>query len=328
MNQAPAVDPGLTVFEKLLYLRRGQTAELARSVSAGQLSAVADQMRDRAFTTGAVLMREGEAPLAAYSLVRGRVQVSRRGQVLGEVGPGAAIGIRGIFSRDVVGLGAVATTDVLALELDRDVLVDIFEDVFPFLLETIKAGARRHLDFIRRMTQVPDQLPPIQPEPFLSGPLDFVRRLLLLKTPGGPFERSALDALAEVAQAARHRSFDAGSRLWSEGDRADAACLVIDGTIACSSARDDGSVEFRVGRGAAIGALEAIAARPRWHDAVAETKVELLDLHFDDVFDVFEDNVDMAMDFLAWMSSDALHLVETTLGPGRELLDFFTGSSD
>ena len=89
---------------------------------------------------------------------------------------------------------------MLALELDRETLADIFEDFFPLLLEAIKESSRRHLDFIRRMKQVPDQLPAIHPEPFLLDGLDFVERLLLLKTPGGPFERSSVDALAEIAQ--------------------------------------------------------------------------------------------------------------------------------
>ena len=73
---------------------------------------------------------------------------------------------------------------------------------------------------------------------------------------------------------------------------------------------------------------ESIAGEPRWHDAVAETHAEVLEHDMDDVIDVFEDNIEMAMDFLAWVSSDALNLIETTLGPGPELLAFFTGSSD
>jgi hypothetical protein len=102
----------------------------------------------------------------------------------------------------------------------------------------------------------------------------------------------------------------------------------VSGTIACASSRDDGPVRFRARSGTAIGAVEAIAGQPRWHDAVAETHVEVLEHDIDDVFDVFEDNVEMAMDFLAWVSSDALNLIETTVGPGPELLDFFTGASD
>ena len=321
MKEETGVDPMLSIFEKILHLRR--ETRVSSAVSAGQLSVVAGEMRDRAFKAGSVLMREGEAPVAAYFLVRGQVRVSRRGHVLGEVGPGAAV-----VSRDALGLGAIATTDVLALELDRDTLADIFEDLFPLLLETIKETSRRHLDFIRKLKQVPEQLPAIHPEPFLPGQLNFVERLLLLKTPGGPFERSSVDALAEIAQSARYRSIGPGTTLWSEGERSGTACLIVSGAIACASSRDGGPVQFRAGRGSAIGALESIAGLPRWHDAVAETHAEVLENDLDNVIDVFEDNVEMAMDFLAWVSNDALHLIETTLGPGPELLAFFTRSSD
>jgi len=57
---------------------------------------------------------------------------------------------------------------------------------------------------------------------------------------------------------------------------------------------------------------------------LAETRVDVLETS---VNDLIEDNVEMATDFLAWVSSAALALIETTFGPGPELLDFFTGSS-
>jgi CRP-like cAMP-binding protein len=325
MTTTPIVDPALSIFEKMLHLRRGQSSRPARAVSAGQLSVLADQMRERSFNAGTVLMREGEAINAAYSVVRGRVRVSRRGQVLGEVGPGAAVGVGGIVSRDVLGLGAVAVTDVLALELDRETLVDIFEDLFPILLEAIRDSSRRHLDRIKRLKHVPDLLPAVHPAPSVLDRLDFVERLLLLKTREGPFEHSSIDAVAEIAERARQRSIEPGTTLWSEGDRAGTACLLVSGSVRCSVSRDDGPVEFRAGSGTAIGALESIAEQLRWHDAIAETRVEVLETDVNDLIDVFEDNVEMAMDFLAWVSSAALTLIETTFGPGPELLDFFTG---
>jgi CRP-like cAMP-binding protein len=323
MKAEITVDPTLSIFEKILHLRRIAANRPPGAVSSGQLSVVAGEMRDRSFKAGSVLMREGEPPVAAYSLVRGRVRLSRRGHILGEVGPGAPVGFGGIVSRDALGLGAVATTDVLALELDRETLVDIFEDQFPFLLEAIRETSRRHLDFIRRMKQVPDQLPALHREPFVFDRLDLVERLLFLKMPGGPFEHSSIDALAEIEQRARYRSIEPGTTLWSEGDRADEAVVIVRGTIACSSSRDDGPVGFRAGSGTAIGAIESIAGQPRWHDAVADTHAEVLEHDVDDLFDIFEDNVEMAMDFLAWVSSDALNLIETAFGPGPELLDFF-----
>jgi CRP-like cAMP-binding protein len=320
-------DQTLTIFEKMLHLRRGRLSGSPSAVSAGQLSIVADQMRDRSFKAGAVLMREGEAPGAAYFLVRGRVRVSRRGQVIGDVGPGAAVGVGAIVSRDVFGLGAVAVTDVLTLELDREILVDFFEDHFPLLLDTIKETARRHLDRIRRLEQVPDQLPVIHPEPSLLDRLDFVERLLLLKMPEGPFEHSSVDALAEIAARTRHWSIEPRTTLWREGERSGTACLIVNGSIRCSVSKDDGPVEFRAGRGIAIGALESIAGQRRWHDAVADTHVDILATDVSDLIDVFEDNVEMALDFLAWVSGAALALIETTFGTGPELLDFFTRPS-
>ena len=327
MMDGLGLDPTLSIFEKMLHLRRGRPSGSSSAFSAGQLSIIADQMRDRSFKAGAVLLREGEAPLAAYSVVRGSVRVSRRGQVLGAVGPGAAVGVGGIVSRDAFGLGAVAVTDVLALELDRETLVDVFEDFFPFLLDAIRETSRRHLDQIKKLKQIPDQLPAIHPAPSLLDGLDFVERLLLLKTPEGPFERSSIDALAEIAERARHSSIEPGTTLWSEGERAGTACLIVGGSIRCSTFRDDGPVEFRAGGGTAIGALESNAGQLRWHDAVAETRVELLEINVNDLIDVFEDNVEMGMDFLAWVSSAALNLIETTIGPGPELLGFFIGSS-
>jgi CRP-like cAMP-binding protein len=154
--------------------------------------------------------------------------------------------------------------------------------------------------------------------------LDFVQRLLLLKTPGGPFERSSIDALAEIAQTARYRSIEPGTTLWSEGERSGTALLIVNGTIACSLLRPDGPVQFRVGRGNAVGALESIAGLPRWHDAVVDADAEVLEHRVNELIDVFEDNIEMAMDFLAWISGDTLNLIETHHGPGPELLAFLT----
>jgi CRP-like cAMP-binding protein len=283
-------------------------------------------MRERSFKAGSALIREGEIAAAAYSLVRGDVQLSRRGQVLGQVGPGATIGFSGIISRDRLGVGAIAITDVLTLELDGETLLDIFDDQFPFLLEAIRDSSCHHLDFIKSMKQLPEQLESSHREPFPFERMDLVERLIFLRTPGGPFERSSVDALAEVAQSARHRSVEPGTTLWTEGDHAGHASLVVKGTIACASSRDDGSVRFRAVPGVAIGALESIAGQPRWHEAVAETQVEVLEFDVNDLIDVFEDNVEMAMDYLAWVSSNALNLIEASAGPGPELLAFFTGS--
>src|SRR4029453_4319394 len=105
----------------------------------------------RAFPHGAVLAREGEPLASSYLLVQGRVRVSRRGTVLGEAEPGALVGFEGLLSQDPLGLGVVAATDVLALQLDHDTLLGILDDQFPLVHLATRAATRRFLELIRRL---------------------------------------------------------------------------------------------------------------------------------------------------------------------------------
>jgi hypothetical protein len=73
-----------------------------------------------------------------------------------------------------------------------------------------------------------------------------------------------------------------------------------------------------------MGALEAMTGEPRWYDAVAETSGLVVEHDVERLTDLFEDNVDVALDYLAWVSRTTLDLIERELGPGRELLEFFT----
>jgi CRP-like cAMP-binding protein len=100
--------------------------------------------------------------------------------------------------------------------------------------------------------------------------------------------------------------------------------LVVEGNVACASSRAGSPFFFRVGPGRPLGVLEAVAGEPRWFDAVAETPGVLLEDDVERLIDLFEDNTDVALDYLAWVSRTTLELIERELGPGHDLLDFFT----
>jgi CRP-like cAMP-binding protein len=153
--------------------------------------------------------------------------------------------------------------------------------------------------------------------------MNLVEVLLHLRTPGGPFERSSIDALAQLAATVTQVPFQPGHVFWKRGDRARRLGLVVEGSVA-GTGLEGTAASFRVGPGHPLGVLEAIAGEPRWHDAAAETAGLLIELDVEDLVDMFEDNVDIALDYLAWLSRRTLALIETTLGPGRELLEFFT----
>jgi CRP-like cAMP-binding protein len=106
--------------------------------------------------------------------------------------------------------------------------------------------------------------------------MSLIEVLLFLRTPGGPFEGSSIDALAELAAKVTQVPFPAGHVFWREGDRATRMRLVVEGTVASASCRAGAPFFFRVGPGRPLGVLQSVAGEPRWFDAVAETPGVLL----------------------------------------------------
>jgi CRP-like cAMP-binding protein len=94
--------------ERVLLLKRLQ---IASTLTGPQLALVAEQIGERFFPKGSVLLREGEAPGALYFPVEGRIHLTRGGRVIGHAGPGLAVGPFQVLARDERGLGAVAETD-------------------------------------------------------------------------------------------------------------------------------------------------------------------------------------------------------------------------
>jgi CRP-like cAMP-binding protein len=127
-----------------------------------------------------------------------------------------------------------------------------------------------------------------------------------------------------MAATAAHVTFQPGHAFWREGERATRICLVVEGSVVCTASRDGAPCVFRAGPGRPMGALEAMTGEPRWYDAVAETPGLVVEHDVERLTDLFEDNVDVALDYLAWVSRTTLDLIERELGPGRELLEFFT----
>ena len=314
----------LSTVDKLLYLGRVTWPHATFPIALRRLSVAAGHMRERAFARGGALAREGEPMASCYLLVRGRVRVSRRGVVLGDAESGSLVGLEALLSQDQMGLGVAAVTDVQALQLDADTLVGILGDQFPLVHRAIGGATRRLLALVRRLpgpgTESSRLLGPRPPGRLMN----LVEILLHLRTPGSPFERSSIDALAELAATATQVPFQPGQVFWRTGEPARRLSMIADGRVACTVSLDGTTSAFRLGPGRPLGVLEALAGELRWHDAVAETAGVLIELDVEDLVDMFEDNVDIALDYLAWLSRSTLELIESRLGSGGELLEFFT----
>jgi len=136
--------------------------------------------------------------------------------------------------------------------------------------------------------------------------LDLVERIFQLRN-FATFDRASINALAELARSLSEVHLSPGERLWSEGEPARHVVLVLAGQAEGSS-----QAGFRVQaeRGASLGALEAIAGRPRWYEARVTSPLTGLTGEIEVLFDVFEDNLEMALGFLTAMSRWWLSLSE------------------
>ena len=127
--------------ERILYLKR---LPMLANLPSAELAALAQNTRERYFSKGEELLREGEAVGVIHLIVHGRVRVSRGGRVLGEMGADAPLGGLALLARDDRGIGAVAITDTFVLCLDRDALIEVCDDHFVIVHEMIHLIAPTH----------------------------------------------------------------------------------------------------------------------------------------------------------------------------------------
>ena len=235
-----------------------------------------------------MLLREGEPIPALYAVLDGRVHVARKGRRLGHVTSAGFVGGAAMFAREPEGLSAVAETDTLALELEADATLEIFEDHFPILHHVIREVCRWLLDLVGRLpsARYGDIFPRFEAPLAPAGDLDLVERILFLRQVS-PFAQSSINALAELSRGMAEVSFPAGTRLWDEGDASGTVLLLVSGTIACTAR--GGEAVFTTGPGAPLGAVESMAERARWYTATTETKVTALQGSVEGLIDIFED---------------------------------------
>ena len=312
----PTNTPTVGTVERILSLKR---IPMLAGLPPEDLAAVAEHGRERFFAKGSVLLREGEPIPALYAVLDGRVHVARKGRKLGHVTSAGFVGGAAIFARDPEGLSAVAETDTLALEVELDAALEIFEDHFPILHHVLREVCRWLLDLVGRLpsARYGDIFPRFEVPVAPAGDLDLVERILFLRQVS-PFAHSSINALAELSRGMAEVSFPAGTRLWDEGDASGTGLLLVSGTITCTAR--GGEAVFTTGPGAPLGAVESIAERARWYTATTETKVTALQGSVEGLIDVFEDNFEMTMDYLAVMARAQMHLLELRVSaPGNAL---------
>jgi CRP-like cAMP-binding protein len=297
---------------RMLALRK---LPMLASLPTEELALIAERCRERFYPRGSVLLQEGEPIAALRFVIEGRVHMSRRGLRLGHANPGAAVGGLGVLARETSGdIEAVAEQDTLVLEFDADDVFETLEDRFAILHHMLREMSAEIVRLVKRLPA--GAQPPI---PLVEGELpprdlDLVERILFLRqTPS--FSKSSINALAELSRGLSEVSFDPGITLWREGEASGGVLLLLSGSVRCTS---QGGFDFKAGQGWPLGAADAVAGLPRWFHALTETRVVALHADREQLIDVFEDNVDMAFDYLELAAKSVLNMVQTIAGGALE----------
>ncbi len=290
--------------ERLFHLRK---APIVGALRPELLAVLAEASRPRVFRKGERLLVEGEPVGAAQFLVEGRVHLQRGERVIGHGEPGTALGEIGLVAAAPALLTATAETDALTLELHTDTCQDLIEDHFGILRHYLREVCSRIIDDWPRLPAGTPRFLRTRAEPPVPAPirdLDLVERIFLLRQ-FNLFDRASINALAELARSMSEVHLEVGARLWSEGEAARHVVVVVAGE---AEGRSRTGFRLQAGPGWPLGALESIATRPRWYDAQVSRRLTALTTEIEVLFDVLEDNLDLAVSILAAMSRWALQL--------------------
>ncbi|HEY8231403.1 MAG TPA: cyclic nucleotide-binding domain-containing protein [Vicinamibacteria bacterium] len=300
--------------ERLLYLKR---IPILAGLPASELLTIADAASERFFPKGSVVFHEGDRASSMHFVVEGALAHERQGRRVGLVGPGGGLGALPLLARAAMASRAVAESDTLTLEIDADAVAEVLEDRFQIVQYLLRELSRQALELLRRNRLDPNLFAPELPVSLQEdGGLDLVDRLLLLRRMP-VFGRTSITALAELARTMANVRYEVGTQLWQEGEPSQGIVMISSGRVQASGS---GEVAFQAGPGFPLGALEALAQTPRWYAARALTPVVALQLQPDVLVDLLEDNFEMAMDYLALVSSVTLRILawKAEQEPGSE----------
>jgi CRP-like cAMP-binding protein len=284
----------LELTERMLRLR---SVPVFRAMAANDLAQLAASIRPRAFARGEVLLREDLPPRSFFLLNSGTVTMMRQGRRIGTVrGPGG-VGFLSFLAQNAGGTSAVAQSYVEGFEVPAEAMEEVFEDHFVVLLGTIRWLAQRLLAENQAAAPPPFVAPTVSFDHLIGDrELGIVERIFLLRR-ARAFARANVNSLARLARRMEEVRVPARTTLWKVGEPADHTFFSVKGMARLIWS--DGEKAQIVGPGYALGGIEALVGVPRWNELVTDEPAILLRGNRERLIDLFEDDRDFAMSFMA-----------------------------
>jgi hypothetical protein len=281
-------------------LVRLRSVPVFRTMMPADLARVAESMTMRTFERGEVMLREDEPPRSMFMLELGTVTMRRKGRRIGVVRAPGAVGFLSLIARNSGGTEAIAETYVESFELSIDLLDDVFEDHFQVLLGMIRWAAEGLLR--EWQNHPPEFTPPEIPFEHLvsSHELGIVERIFLLRS-AVVFRGANVNSVARLARAMKEVRIQDEQMLWEPGDPSKGPYFIVKGKGRLVW-NGDKTIQ-QVGTGYVVGGAESIAGVPRWNRFVMDGPAVLLTGSREALIDMFEDDHDVAMQFLSTFAS-------------------------
>ena len=286
--------------ERLMALRN---CPALASLPPPELAWLARSARERDFQPGETLAMQGHPADAVLLLLSGQIQLTHAGRPLREAEPFEALGLLPLAARIPHPFGATALSAIHALEIDADAVGEVLEDDAAFfgrLLQLAAAQARVAQDrspVIDGPGSARSELGDDGGGDAAGGALGTARTLLVLRDTA-LFRKAPLDGLAAFAKKVRDVQLPAGQRRsLAPGELAIIAAGQADVV-------GGGAGRLGAGRGAVVGAFEALARTAPPGDLHARTDVHLLCAPISDLYDVLEDHYGMGSRLLGELLGD------------------------
>lgn len=276
--------------QRILTLR---TFPAFSSLEPHELAVMAEYCEDCFFEKGEVIAKSGLPVTGLHLVVEGQVQIYKDGQPFRLMKERESVGGIASITMDPRGIDAVAVEDTTTLALAREDMEDLFEDHASLMLAVTRVLARTLIQGRRQRGPNAgyDIDKEVAGEPH-EGEVDLMDRVFFL-TSMMAMDGVSVDALADLAYGSKAVRFEKGDVLWKAGDVADHFVGIISGLVDCES--EDGKQTFRFGASSTVGGMDAISGDPRWYGAVASTDVVGVRVEMANLFDLYEDNVEMGM---------------------------------
>jgi CRP-like cAMP-binding protein len=298
---------------RMLHLRQ---VPVATMISTPVLRELAASMTDGHFADGERVLSRGEPPENMILLTEGALSLTADETSFGELKAPQTLGFLPILARTDLPYDVTPNGEARGLVLASDTLLDLLADHFELLAATLRYLAERlWLEFQDLPAEVLG-MAPVEMGPIPAYPIGLVPRILLLRK-GSGLAKANVNALAVMARQLDEVRAPPGTKFWSPGDRGDRVLILVQGSILCEAA--DGRT-FRYGTGTGVGGIEALAGRPRWYSATAETPVVGFWGHPDNMMDLFENQLRMAMDFIAMLARAQLGILQARAARGDKPL--------